>query len=131
MPALFDGPIHHHSAENQKHSASPDESGSDEEIMTTSHLKPSRFRKRDVCGQEHQGEQRRDNHIKHLPDGFCQALRRLRYQAFGEFHSVCSKQRGKDMNFFGIALRQEIFQNRNQNLSKSIILSLWSSEKRF
>ena len=99
MPALFDDPIHHHSTENQKHSARPDESGGDEEIMATSHLKPSRFRKRDVCGQKHQGEQRRDNHIKHLPDGFCQALRRLRYQAFGESHWLLFKDCRKNIKF--------------------------------
>ena len=91
MPALSDDPVHHHSAKDQKHSTRPDESGGDEEIMATSHLKPSRFRKRDVCGQEHQGEQRRDNHIKHLPDGFCQAFRRLSYQAFRESHCCLSK----------------------------------------
>ena len=91
MSAFSDDPVHQQSAEYQEHGASAYKSGGDKEIMSSSHLEPCRFRERDVSRQKHQRKQRRDNHIKHLPDGFCQALRRLRYQAFWEFHWVYSK----------------------------------------
>ena len=91
MPALSDDPVHQQSAEYQEHGASAYKSGGNEEIVSSSDLEPCRFRKRDVSCQKHQREQRRDNHIKYLPDGFCQALRRLRYQAFWVFHWAYSK----------------------------------------
>ena len=91
MSALSDDPIHQQSAEYQEHGASAYKSGGDEEIVSSSHLEPCRFRERDVSRQKHQREQRRDDDIEHLSDGFSQALRRLRYQAFWEFHWVYSK----------------------------------------
>ena len=95
MSALSDDPVHQYSAEDQKHRTCTHKSGGNEEIVSSSDLEPCRFRKRDVSCQKHQREQRRDNHIKYLPDGFCQALRRLRYQAFWEFHSVAHKSAAK------------------------------------
>lgn len=96
MPALSDDPIHQQSAEYQEHGASAYKSGGDEEIVSSSHLEPCRFRERDVSRQKHQREQRRDNDIEHLSDGFGQALRRLRYQAFWDFHRLFLKIRGKN-----------------------------------
>ena len=81
MPALSDDPVHQHAAQNQEHGACPYESRRDEEIVASSHLKPCRFREGDVCGEKHQCEQRRDDDIKHLADGFRQAFRRLGYQS--------------------------------------------------
>ena len=95
MSALSDDPIHQQSAEYQEHGASAYKSGGDEEIVSSSHLEPCRFRERDVCGQKHQRKQCRDDYVEHLPDGFSQALRRLRYQAFWEFHSVAHKSAAK------------------------------------
>ena len=95
MPALSDDPIHQHSAEYQKHSSCTYKSGGDEEIVSSSHLEPCCFRERDVSRQKHQREQRRDDDIEHLSDGFGQALRRLRYQAFWEFHGVAHKSAAK------------------------------------
>ena len=95
MSALSDDPIHQHSTEDQKHRTSTHKSGGNEEIVPSSHLEPCSFRERDVSCQKHQREQCRDNHIKHLPDGLCQALRRLRYQAFWESHGVAHKSAAK------------------------------------
>ena len=96
MSALSDDPIHQQSAEYQEHGASAYKSRGDEEIVSSSHLEPCRFRERDVSRQKHQREQRRDNDIEHLSDGFGQALRRLRYQAFWDFHRLFLKIRGKN-----------------------------------
>lgn len=95
MPAFSDDPIHQHSAEDQKHSACTYKSSSDKEIVSSTHLEPCSFRERDVCRQKHQRKQCRDDYIEHLPDGFSQALRRLRYQAFWEFHGVAHKSAAK------------------------------------
>ena len=96
MPAFSDDPVHQHSAQGQKQHARPDKRGCDEEIVAFAHLEPCRFRKRDIGRQKHQREQRRDGNIQHLPDGFRQTLRRLRYQAFWKSHGRLSQKRGKD-----------------------------------
>ena len=82
MSAFSDDPVHQDTAQCQKHHAGAYESGGDEEIVAFTHLEPCRFRERDVGGQKHQSEQRRDDDIKQLSDGFCQTFRRLRYQSF-------------------------------------------------
>ena len=101
MTALSDDPVHQDATQCQKHHARAYKCRSDEEIAAFAHLKPCRFRKRDVCGQKHQRKQGRDGDIKHLSDRFGQTLRRLRYQAF-ESHRWFKKC-GKDTKTCQIA----------------------------
>ena len=117
MPALSDDPVHQQSAEYQEHGASAYKSSSDEEIVSSSHLEPCRFRERDVSRQKHQREQRRDNDIEHLSDGFSQALRRLRYQAFWDFHRLFLKIRGK------IRKKSLIFRQNNNAMEQRTVLN--------
>ena len=82
MSAFSDDPVHQHPTQCQKQHARAYKCSSDEEIAAFPHLKPCRFRKRDVGCQKHQCKQGRDGNVKHLPDGFSQAFRCLCYQAF-------------------------------------------------
>ena len=96
MSHLLDGEGHQHTAASQEESARPDEGERTQEEAARSHLEPSRVGEGRVGRQKHQCEQGRDNHIERLPDGFCQTFRRLRYQAFREFHWLLLKIRGKE-----------------------------------
>ena len=98
MPALSDDPIHQYTAQGQEQHTRTDKSGRDEEIVAFANLEPCCFRKRDVCGKKYQREQRGDDNIEHLADGFCQTFRRLCYQSFWKSHRYFVEIRGKDTN---------------------------------
>ena len=86
MPYPWDEPVHQYAAECQKHHAGTHEGCRDEEITSSAHLKPCRFRKRYISGQKHQREQRRNDNINDLTGRVGQAFRRLCDQSFPEFH---------------------------------------------
>ena len=130
MSAFSYHPIHQHSTEYQEHSTRTHESGGDEEIVPSSHLEPCCFRKWNIGRQKHQRKQRRDDDIDDLTGRFCQALRRLRYQAFGEFHWVYSKIAAKIRFFSGLPCGKKSFKNRNQNLLIFLKFSTKKTERR-
>ena len=86
VPQLLDGEGHQHAAASQEKRARADKSHRVKEVAVGAELEPRGVGEGRVGGQKHQSEQCGDNHIERLPDGFCQAFRRLRYQSFWEFH---------------------------------------------
>ena len=91
MPQLLDSEGHQHTAAGQKEGTDTDESHRVHKVTVGAQLEPCGVGKRRVNREKHQGEQGGDNHIQRLPDGFCQTLRGLRYQSFGESHQDYSK----------------------------------------
>ena len=86
VPQLLDGEGHQHAAASQEKRARADKSHRVKEVAVGAELEPCRIRKGNIGGEKHQSKQRGNDNIKHLADGFCQTFRRLRYQAFWEFH---------------------------------------------